>query len=508
MNRLILFGGVAAAIAGIGGTVVLLGSPASAAKAAFEYETRAVDKGAVQRIVSASGQVRALTQVEVGSEVSGRIIELKADYNSQVKAGDILARIDPQTFDTQVRSAEANLRSAEATISIQRASIEKARATLENSRKSYTRQKNLFEQEAISQASMEQSERDIAVATADLELSEAQLTSALAAREQRKAALESARVDLSRTLIRSPIDGVVIDRSIEVGQTVQASFSAPKLFIIAQDLSDIRIDAEVVESDIGGLDSGDPVTFTVDAYPGERFTGVVEQVRKAGVERSNVVTYTVVVAAQNPRLMLLPGMTANVEITAEQRNDVLRISSDALRFSPPKEIQEALAAAEGTAQGGGQAGGGSGGGFGGGGPGGGRGGPPFGEWLAAAGVDAPRIQTITAEMREEIQKVMPRQGAQSFGPPPDMQALRQRMTGIQDTVMKRNLSPEEYARYAEQRAQAQQIKRAPAYVLTADGTLERKMLVIGINDGNQVEILRGAEAGDQFIVRSKAKAAK
>lgn len=517
MNKLIVFGAAGVALAGAGAAVLLFGGgPASAAKGGYEYETKAVDRGAVQRIVSASGQVRALTQTEVGSQVSGRIVELNVDYNSTVRAGDVLARIDPLTFDTQVRSAEANLRSAEASIAIQRASLEKAKATFANSQKSYTRQSNLFQEQAISTAAMENSERDFTFAKADVELAEAQLRSSLASLEQRKASLESAKVDLSRTYIRSPIDGVVIDRSIEIGQTVQASFSAPKLFVIAQDLGDIRIDAEVVESDIGGLTEGDPVVFTVDAFAGERFRGVVEQVRKAGVERANVVTYTVVVKARNPDQKLLPGMTANVEITAESREDALRIAADALRFSPPKEVQEAMAAEAGPAAAGGAGGGGAAGGaaggaraFGGAGGGGGRGGPPFGEWLAEIGVDKPRIETISAELRKEMQGVFPQQrGAQSFGPPPDMQAIRQRMQAAQDAVLKRHLSQEELAKFNEKRAEMQSQKRAPAFVLSAEGKLQRRMLVIGVNDGDQVEILGGAEEGDQFVVRSKPTARK
>jgi HlyD family secretion protein len=513
--------GVAAAAVGAvaaGGVAVALlaGGPASAGDYAFEIVT--VERGDVARIVSASGQVRALNTVEVGSEVSGKIVELLVDYNSTVRADEVIARIDPESFATAVRQAQANLLQAEASVANARAAIERSQVSLDVIAKAYERQKNLLAEGAISTAAWEQAERDYKFAEVDLATNRTQLQSALAALEQRKAALEEAELKLARTVIRSPIDGVVIERAINIGQTVQASMQAPKFFVIAQDLSDIRIDANVVESDIGGIDAGDPVAFTVDTFPGQRFQGVVEQVRLQGREQANVVTYTVVVAARNPGAQLLPGMTANVEITADRATGVLRIAEDATRFSPPREIQERLAAADGAGgPGGGPAGRGQAG-FPGGLPGGGRGGNPIEEQLVELGIDADRIARISGELRAEFQRNMPQQaaaqggplGGGGFGPPQQflqqqqMQEMRTRMETAREAIMRRELTAEEYEAYSKLRGEQMLQKRAPMYVVGPDGELERRMVIVGLSDGDFVEIVRGAGEGDAFVVRARA----
>jgi HlyD family secretion protein len=341
---------------------------------------------------------------------------------------------------------------------------------------------------------------------------------------------------LERTKIRSPIDGVVLDRAVEVGQTVQSSQSVAKFFTVAADLSQIEIEANVVESDIGGIDANDPVVFTVDAFPGERFNGNVVQVRQLGAESANVVTYTVVVNARNPNGRLLPGMTANVEITADRVANVLRIDYDATRFQPPKEIAEALRAqdeASGQGQQGGQRQGGQGGpqiagGQGGGGRGFG-GGQQFQEIFKTAGIDDARAEKIMNEMRDEMQKAMASiGGAQGgapggggtatvivgggggFGPPPSIaqqQASSERFAKMQQTqeaVFRRNLNEEEYAAVSKLRTEMQSQKRVTVYKVAADGSLERVQLTVGISDGENAQVIRGANEGDAFVVRANA----
>lgn len=466
---------------------------------AFEVETAKVSRGAVARIVSASGAVRALTTVEVGSQLSGQVVELYADFNSVVSAGELVARIDPQTFSTRVQQAEADLLSANASVAVQRASITRAEATLAQAQKDFQRQEDLLKEDAISQALFDATERQLAVAEADLDLSKAQLQNAQASQSQRKAALETANVDLRRTYIRSPINGVVIERSIDVGQTVAASFSAPILFRIAQDLSDIRIDAAVVEADIGGIEAGDKVVFTVDAYPDDEFIGEVEQVRLAAIELQNVVTYTVVIAAQNPAGKLLPGMTANVEITADKREDVLRIASRTLRFSPPKNGPP-VAANEGAARNGQD--GGRGGAQGQGRDRGGRQGG-FDQQIAALGVSDAVQQSISADMRKEFQAFQ--QAAQAPGAQFDRNGLRQRQRAMIERVMKRHLTTEQFAAWEKQQKANATIKRAAGWQQNENGALQQRTLVLGLDDGENVEILRGAEEGDVFVSRVNFK---
>ncbi len=454
----------------------------------YDIETAVVSRGDVARVVSASGAVRALTTVEVGSQLSGQVVELYADFNSQVKAGQLVARIDPQTFATRVQQAKADLLSATANVAVQQAGIARAKATLEQAQKDFQRQQQLLKEDAISQALFDATERALAVARADLDLAKAQYQSALASKTQREAALETANVDMRRTYIRSPIDGVVIERAIDVGQTVAASFSAPVLFRIAQDLGDIRIDAAVVEADIGGIDAGDKAVFTVDAYPDDQFAGTVEQVRLAATELQNVVTYTVVIAAQNPDGKLLPGMTANVEITADKRSGVLRIANNALRFSPPKNGPPVAKAEAGNR-------------------GGGRGGRArFARQLAQLGVSADVQKAIGADMRKEMQAFA--KLAQSPAAQFDRNGMRQRRRALIARVMKKHLTADQLAAWEKQQKANLTVKRAQAWQQNADGALVARTLRLGLDDGENVEILGGAKEGDEFITRLRVRAGK
>ena len=460
----------------------------------FTLETSAVERGDVARLVTASGAVRALTTVEVGSQVSGQIIELDADFNSEVKEGDIIARIDPQTFESRVASAEADIASARASLDVQRANIASAEASFAQTEKDYHRVKALYDQDAIAQSSLEDAERALAVAKAGLDVSRAQLRSSQATLSQRQASLQSAQLDLDRTIIRSPIDGVVIERSVDVGQTVAASFSAPILFQIAQNLEDIRIDAAVVESDIGGIDAGDPATFKVDAYPNETFKGTVEQVRLASETLSNVVTYTVVIAAENRSGRLLPGMTANVEITAEEREGVLRLAESAVRFRPPSEGVTVVSGETGDntqerrssrpA---------------------GAGGNPGEAMLVGLDIDADRKEKIQAEMTAEMQKVRATMG--EAGATFDRSGMREKIQSRMDKVLRDNLSRDELAVVQKTINERASQRRVELYQPVGDGTLKTVSVSVGLSDGQNVEILRGADEGDVFVTRLTVAAA-
>jgi HlyD family secretion protein len=291
-----------------------------------KYKTAALDRGDIEAIVTSSGTLNPVTTVEVGSQVSGRIDKLYADFNSHVKEGQLLAEIDQSQFLTKLKQNEANYQSAAA-------SLEKARVTLENSKKKYERALSLFEKNLISYEDKDAAETDFYNNQAELQASQARL-------EQAKSTLDSSKVDLTYTVIKSPIDGVVISRDVNIGQTVAASFQAPVLFKIANDLSQMQVECTVDEADIGKVKEGQNVRFTVDAFPEERFAGTVKQVRYSPEVVQNVVTYTTIVEVKNPELKLLPGMTATVSIITGEARNALRVPNSALRFTPDLSAEE------------------------------------------------------------------------------------------------------------------------------------------------------------------------
>jgi HlyD family secretion protein len=335
-GRLVWAAGLGLAV--IAAIVYWTGDGQAGGNGSWNIETAEVERGDVIEAVATSGSVRPLITVEVGSQLSGQVSEIYADYNTPVQKGQVIALIDTKTFETRVLQSEADLRVAESNVIVQRAGIDRAKANLRRARLEYERAEPLAEQGTLSASDFDTSLAGFESAKADVTMAEAQLDNALAALEQRKASLEVARIDLERTKIRSPIDGVVIERAVDQGQTVAASLSSPILFRIAQDLSEIQIEANVDEADIGNVRQGNRVTFTVDAYPNDEFSGEVGQVRLAPIEENNVVTYTVIITAENPSLKLLPGMTAIVEIETSRREKVLRVPNDAVRFRPPADV--------------------------------------------------------------------------------------------------------------------------------------------------------------------------
>ncbi len=271
------------------------------------YQAATLSRGELFQSVTASGQLNPVVKVEVGSQISGSIQKLFADFNSPVKEGQIVARIDPATYEAALIQAEGSLATAKAALELAQINANRAKAL---------RAENL-----IPQSDYDKSLADLHQAEATVKVNDG--------------ALKKAQVDLARCTIFSPIDGVVISRNVNVGQTVAASLSAPVLFVIANDLAKMQIEAQVAEADIGSVEVGQAVNFTVDAFSGETFTGKVVQIRSAPITDQNVVTYDTVIGVNNPNLKLKPGMTANVSIIVAQRENALRIPNAALRFRPP-----------------------------------------------------------------------------------------------------------------------------------------------------------------------------
>ncbi len=343
---------------------------------AAQYRFAKVEQGQIVSVVSTTGTLTAVTTVQVGSQLSGQIKELMADFNSEVKSGQIIARLDQDQIKARLAQAQADLEASKAQVAQQRAAAERAKADVENTRaavqnmkaqitradlalqdaeRDYKRKQELLPKGVVTQADAEKSQvaRDTAKAnvvaaraqanSAEAQLvanealarvAEAQIANAIANVAQREAALQQVQVDLDRSEIRSPIDGVIVQRAVDVGQTVAASLQAPIIFTIAQDLREMEVDASVDEADIGRVREGQPVTFTVTAYPADTFRGTVKQIRLAPQTISNVVTYVVVIAADNEQRKLLPGMTATARITTDSREQAMKLPNAALRWRP------------------------------------------------------------------------------------------------------------------------------------------------------------------------------
>ncbi|BDG01143.1 efflux RND transporter periplasmic adaptor subunit [Anaeromyxobacter oryzae] len=303
--------------------------------AGVRYDTAQADRGPLTAKVTASGTLSAVVTVQVGSQVSGRLAEVLVDYNSSVKKGQLIARIDPQLFEAAVEQARANLAAAQG-------NLEKAKAQAVDADRVAQRTAALAEQKLVALA-----DRDTAVSNADA--ARAGVAAAKGQVQQNAAALHQAEVNLAYTRIVSPTNGTVISRNVDVGQTVAASLQAPTLFVIAEDLARMQVDTNVAEADVGKLRDGMAATFTVDAFAGEKFEGVVRQIRYAAQTVQNVVTYDAVIDVQNPQLKLRPGMTANVTFVYAERDDALRVPNAALRFRPAPEVLAAIRAESGAA---------------------------------------------------------------------------------------------------------------------------------------------------------------
>ena len=346
------------------------------------FITDKITKGTISNSISSSGSLAALNTVEVGSQVSGQIIKIYVDFNDEVKADQLIAELDPASFEAQVLQATANLENSRASlhgveassknlnasmlstladIRSSEANINKAEISLKDAKRNYNRTKELFERKLISESELDNAETALETQKANLEMAKASAEASKARKQsilaqmesneadkkgaqarvrQNEAQLKLAQIDLERTKIYSPIDGVVINRKVDEGQTVAASLQAPELFTIAKDLREMQINTAVDETDIGVVKEGQKVTFTVDAYRNMSFDGVVHQVRLSPDETSSVVTYSVMVNVNNPDLLLKPGMTANAEILVGEKKNVLRLPARAMYFKVPDDLKK------------------------------------------------------------------------------------------------------------------------------------------------------------------------
>ena len=452
-----------------------------------------LEMGPLTAVVSATGTLNPVVSVQVGSQVSGQVKELFADFNSAVKAGQLIARIDPETFQLKVRQSESDLESARAAVAVQMAEVARATATLMDAQRDLERKKMLVERNFISSADRDKAQATHDAAKAALDVAKAQVNNSSAIVRQRESQLAQARVDLERTAIRSPVDGVVVKRSVDMGQTVAASLQAPELFIIARNLTDMQVETSIDEADVGRIAVGQRASFTVDAFPGRSFAGEVTQIRKAATVVSNVVTYTVIISAANPELSLLPGMTANARIITAQKDKALKVPNAALRFRPAGAAEERKAAATAaTPAAGSQA------------PAGGLAG--LRERLVAelkldAGQQA-KVDAIFDGMREKFRATRDLPEAERTKAQERNRAeIREKVSAL--------LTPEQKKRYDEMAAQNQAARGSGGgsgrvWVLE-DGTPKAIDVRLGLTDGTTTEIVSGdVREGSEVIVGLQA----
>jgi HlyD family secretion protein len=463
------------------------------------YRTAAVEQGDVTRSVSASGTLQALVTVQVGSQVSGLIKQVLVDYNSQVTQGQVLAIIDQDTYNSRVRQAQADLVASQATLAQQQAALNQTQAQVAVDLATYNRTRAMAEKGYESPAALDTAEAAYKRSLAGVESAKAMVNVQRARITQSQASLQSVQVDLSRTRILSPINGVVVNRAIDPGQTVQASFQAPVLFQIAQDLSKLQVKILVDEADIGQVREGQAVKFTVDAFPDQTFQGAVTQVRKQPETQANVVAYEVIAQADNPRGQLLPGMTANADIQIEQKTNVLKVPVAALRFKPIDQRQAAASPRGGIGISvGGPAGGGGPRGPGGGG--GGAGGQAAREKmyddLALSPDQRKKAATIAADTRARMPA--------AFG---DRDAMRKLFEGGRQQF-EALLTADQKTKYEGLMAQmgggfggrrGGGMQGGVVYVL-ADGKPKAVPVRVGASDGAFTEIQGPLKAGDEVII--------
>jgi len=489
-----------------------------------------VEWGPIISTVSSTGTVTPVTTVQVGSQLSGQIREFYVDFNSKVQEGQVIARIDPENFESRVRQADAELAVSRANVAIQKAAVERTQAELENAyaalaaakaqtekarvvlvhaKRDLDRKRALHQQAIISKSQIddavaahdqahaqlsaseaqEQAQASIVLSRkAQLKMSQAQVEHALAQVKQREAALHNSKIDLEHTVIRSPLDGVVIHRNVDIGQTVAASLQAPTLFTIAQDLRNMQVDTNVDEADIGRIQVGQRVTFTVDAFPGREFIGQVEQIRKAPQTIQNVVTYTVVVSAENQDQHLLPGMTANVQLVIDERQAVLKVSNAALRFRPSNAETDKVAGTSSVERGRISSGG--------------SGQQAerlkrLNEMLGLNKDQQAQVRAIFAEQRERI-IALRRQGVA----PDDIRTEVKRMWKQSSSAISAILTSEQHEKFLRMATSrtANPVRRGRVWLLDKNGTPVPVDIITGISDGSFTEIVRGdLKAGQEVI---------
>jgi HlyD family secretion protein len=466
------------------------------------YRLAKIERGSITAVVSATGTLNPVVSVQVGSQVSGQLKELYADFNSAVKKGQLIARIDPQSFTLRVNQAMADVEAARATALTQRANVaavqaELARAKVQvgDAEREYNRNQMLFEKSFVSgavrdkaQAALEGAREQLNAAQAQVAVAQAQVRNADAVVKQRESQLAQARVDLERTEIRAPVDGIVVKKSVEPGQTVAASLQAPELFIIAQDLRRMQVDASIDESEVGRVNVGQQATFTVDSFPGRTFRGTVKQVRKAAQVVQNVVTYIAVIDAANPDMGLFPGMTANVRLIIDVRENVLKVPNAALRFRPAGVADLAAPAAE--AKSGGDE------------KGKGRGGQGLVERLVKELQLTPeqrtRVEAVMAETRGKIESV-------ASEDPSERRRQVDRIRSESRTRIAEVLTPEQRTRYEAMsgggRGRSSGVTNGRVWIPQAEESPKMVTLRLGLTDGSYTEIVSGElQEGAEVII--------
>jgi HlyD family secretion protein len=517
-------------VAGVLGVGIWAYFYAQARGNAPKFRTAKVERGPLTAAISATGSLNAVTTVQVGSQVSGQIKELLVDFNSVVKKGQVIARIDPQIFEAQVSQVRAEVETARASVLNQTATVEKARADVENARaalaqakaqtakadvaradakRAFERSAELFRRDLVAQADRDtaQANYDSAVAQsessraseqavtasiksaqAQLRVQEAALQSARAQVDQKQASLVQAQTNLNYTTIRAPVNGVVVSRAVDVGQTVAASLSAPTLFTIAQDLTKMQVETSVDEADIGRVTLEDRATFTVDAFPGQMFSGVVTQIRKAPLVVQNVVTYTVVISVGNPGEKLLPGMTANVKLVYDQKPSALKVPNAALRFRPAGSDAPAATGPGGDGAAGGAFGS-------------GRPSPEEMRERLVKGLGLTedqqrRLDPIFRDMREQMSTLQET-------PEAERQRRARLILGEMRTRIREILTPSQQLTFdatASARSRSGSGTSGRVFIVGEDGKPKALPLTLGITDGTTTEVLRGEVKEGQDVI--------
>lgn len=475
-----------------------------------QYRTAKIERGPLQAAVASTGAVSPVTQVTVGTQVSGQIKDLYVDFNAEVKAGQLLAVIDPETFEYRVRSAQADVDAARAVVLTAQANVVAAQAqvssaqtNLAEARRTHERNLMLVGKGFIAQSTADQSNalvntsvEAVKAAEAQLGVTEAQVKSALASVAQREAALAQARIDLVRTRITSPVNGIVIKRSIEKGQTVAASLQAPELFIIAQNLRDMQVEAAIDEADVGRIRGGQKASFTVDAFPGQTFEGQIGQVRKAATNVANVVTYVAVVNFSNVDGRLLPGMTANVRVVTDTRENPLKIPNAALRvriagLEPAAPTPQDGASAPAVAAPAAPAAGGN---------------NPLNEFrnrlvkeLQLSAAQTEKVDAIYASARPQFGRL--REMAEA-----DRAKARERITADIRARIADVLTPEQKKRYAALQAEAagRTVTRGRIYLMGEDGKPQAYNVRLGITDGSSTELIVPPNSPEAAVMKEGA----
>ena len=464
-----------------------------------KFKFAKLESGPLTAAVSATGTLNPVVSVQVGSQVSGQIKEILVDFNSPVKENQLIARIDPETFEYRLRQAQADVEAARAAQGVQQAEVLRAKANLAEFQRDFERKKLLVEKNFISAAEREKAQSVFDAGRASLQVAESQAKNSEAQVRQREAQLAQARIDLERTAIKAPVDGTVVKRSIEPGQTVAASLQSPELFVIAKNLTDMQVETSIDEADVGRIRVGQKASFTVDAFAGRNFEGEVKQVRKAATVVSNVVTYTVVVSAANPDLTLLPGMTANVRIVTAQKEQALKLPNAALRFRPPGAADEkkpvAAVSPAPTSAGAGTGGGGSAG---------GGGLAQLRERLVAElKLDADqqsKVDAIFAAMRDKFR------AARDLSEAEKSKAQERNRAEIREKIAT-ILNPEQKKRYDEMASEAQAVRAGGGggsgriWIIGEDGSPKAINVRLGLTDGSMTEIVSGdIKEGSEVIV--------